>query len=230
MSSLVVTFPEEIVPGRDPVGGGDHVVKKGECISFLAAKNGLKVDEIFDHPSNADLRSFRDDPNVLLPGDRVAIRELLVEDHSSSTDQLHKFQLNPEPTFLRMKILDVDQPLANKPFTLLVDKLTITGITGPDGSIEAKIPATALSGFLTVGIGSEPLQMKLNLGALDPVENNRGVQQRLQNLGFDCGPIDNIVGPRTRGAIRNFQGKFGLTIDGKLTPETRALLKQQHGC
>ena len=72
--------------------------------------------------------------------------------------------------------------------------------------------------------------MELNLGALHPVATETGVQQRLQNLGFDCGKIDGVVGPRTRGAIRNFQGSVGLNIDGKLTPETRNKLKEEHGC
>lgn len=230
MAATIVTFPEEIVPGREPVGDGDHVVRQGECISFIAAKNGLKVDEIFNHPANTDLKQIRRDPNVLLPGDRVTVREILVEDHPSSTDDVHKFVLNAEPTFLRIKILDVDQPLAGKPFTLTVDGTPIAGVTGPDGGIQVQVPATALHGFLTIGIGSEPLQMKLSLGALDPVESNTGVQQRLRNLGFDTGKIDGIVGPITRGAIRNFQGKNGLEPTGKVTPETRALLQQQHGC
>lgn len=230
MSSFVVTFPEEIVPGRDPAGTGEHVVRQGECISFLAAKSGLKVDQIFDHPLNADLRTVRDDPNVLLPGDRVAIKQIQFEDPSSPTDQLNPFQLGLEPTFLRIRVLDDDTPMAGRPFTLTVGGVTTTGVVTADGTVQAQISATATSGFLTVGAGSEPLQIKLNLGKLDPVENNKGVQQRLNNLGFDCGGIDGIIGPRTRGAIRNFQGKNGLNIDGKLSPETRALLKSQHGC
>jgi N-acetylmuramoyl-L-alanine amidase len=72
--------------------------------------------------------------------------------------------------------------------------------------------------------------MKLKLGALSPVASAKGVQQRLQNLGFDCGPIDGIVGPRTRAAVRNFQAKFGLPPDGILGPQTRTLLKEKHGC
>ena len=230
MSSLVVTFPEEVVPGRDPAGSGEHVVKQGECISFLAAKSGLKVSTIFDHPLNTDLRTVRDDPNVLLPGDRVAIRQIQFEDGSAPTDQLNPFQLNLDPTFLRIRVLDDDAPMAGRPFTLRVGGVTTTGVVKPDGTIEAQISPTALDGFLTVGAGSEPLQLKLNLGKLDPVENNKGVQQRLNNLGFDCGAVDGIIGPRTRGAIRNFQGKNGLLINGILTDETRARLKSEHGC
>jgi len=135
-----------------------------------------------------------------------------------------------EPVFLRLQVMDRDQPLGGQPFTLVVGGVTIQDITQSDGTIETRIPPDATTGVLRVGTGANLIQMKLKLGALSPVANAKGVQQRLQNLGFECGPIDGIVGPRTRAAVRNFQVKFGLPPDGILGPQTRALLKEKHGC
>ena len=103
-------------------------------------------------------------------------------------------------------------------------------MTGADGTIKVQIPPTAATGFLQVGPPDNLLQMNLVLGALHPAETNSGVQQRLQNLGFDCGPLDGIVGPRTRAAVTAFQTKFGLPADGIVGIQTRNLLKQKHGC
>lgn len=48
------------------------------------------------------------------------------------------------------------------------------------------------------------------------------IQRQLAALGFDPGPIDGIMGPRTRTAIRAFQTSRGLLVDGIVGPQTRA--------
>jgi Putative peptidoglycan binding domain len=223
-------LPEEQVPGSGPIGQGSHVVREGECMSSLAAKKGLFVAQIFEHPANAQLSTVRGDPNILLPGDRVTIPNFELKDVDKPTEQKNKFVLLGEPVFLRIQVMDRDKPLGGQPFTLVVGGVTIQDTTQPDGTIETRIPPDATTGLLRVGTGKDLVQLTLKLGALSPVANSKGVQQRLQNLGFDCGPIDGIVGPRTRAAVRNFQAKSGLPPDGILGPQTRALLKEKHGC
>ena len=60
-------------------------------------------------------------------------------------------------------------------------------------------------------------------GATVPVTRNaeriRAVQRALSRLGYDPGPVDGAMGPRTRAAIRAFQAASGLAADGRLTPE-----------
>jgi peptidoglycan hydrolase-like protein with peptidoglycan-binding domain len=41
------------------------------------------------------------------------------------------------------------------------------------------------------------------------------IQQALSDLGYEPGPIDGIVGPRTRAAIRAYQQDAGLPVNGK---------------
>jgi hypothetical protein len=53
---------------------------------------GLKSTEIFEHPANATLRQVRVNPNVLLPGDRVAVHQIETKEQPSATDRLHRFQ------------------------------------------------------------------------------------------------------------------------------------------
>ncbi len=44
------------------------------------------------------------------------------------------------------------------------------------------------------------------------------VQTVLAARGYDVGPIEGIMGPRTDAAIRAFQSDQGLAPDGRMTP------------
>lgn len=56
--------------------------------------------------------------------------------------------------------------------------------------------------------------------------NKRQVQISLKNAGFDPGPIDGKIGPKTEKAIREFQESKGLIQDGKISLETWKELKK----
>jgi TPR repeat protein/S1-C subfamily serine protease len=53
---------------------------------------------------------------------------------------------------------------------------------------------------------------------------DREVQQLLADLGYDPGPADGVVGPRTRAAIRAFQADVGLPVDGQISDELHTAL------
>ena len=46
------------------------------------------------------------------------------------------------------------------------------------------------------------------------------IQSRLTEMGFDCGRVDGIYGPRSESAVKEFQRSPGLVVDGKCGPET----------
>jgi N-acetylmuramoyl-L-alanine amidase len=52
------------------------------------------------------------------------------------------------------------------------------------------------------------------------------LQTHLNRLGFDCGRVDGIFGPRTVRAINDFQTNVGLTPNGICTPEFVDVLKR----
>lgn len=54
-------------------------------------------------------------------------------------------------------------------------------------------------------------------------------QRALAKLGFDPGPIDNVLGPKTQAAIVKFQQARGLTADGWLGGETQTKLSLEAG-
>jgi len=52
----------------------------------------------------------------------------------------------------------------------------------------------------------------------------RGVQRRLIQLGFDPGEIDGDFGEKTEAAVKAFQEKYDLDVDGTVGPATWAAL------
>lgn len=61
----------------------------------------------------------------------------------------------------------------------------------------------------------KPLRMIVTLD--DPREQARSLQRMLNDLGFDAGPVDGVIGRKTRAALRLFQEGYDLPVTGNLT-------------
>jgi len=108
-----------------------------------------------------------------------------------------------------MKFVRVSMQRAFLPvFTLLVVSCGGNGEDYPNGS--ARRPDWHTSSDLANARRSNPADMVM--------------QVRLQGLGYDPGPIDGVVGPRTRAALQRYQRDHGLLASGLPGSATRARL------
>jgi N-acetylmuramoyl-L-alanine amidase len=205
----------------------DYRVKQGECISSIAQRHGFFWETIWNHPNNAELKQRRGDPNVLYPGDVLFIPEKEEKQESGATEQRHRFRLKGVPAMLRIRLMDNDEPRGDESYTLEIDGELLSGTTDDDGNIEQPIPPDASRGRLLVGEAQD--EYLLDLGRIDPIGEISGVQARLNNLGFDCGEVDGVLGPRTKAALREFQANYGLTDSGTADQATRDKLLEVHG-
>lgn len=57
--------------------------------------------------------------------------------------------------------------------------------------------------------------------------NNKGVQQALKDKGYDPGPVDGVMGARTKDAIKSFQTASNLQATGNINAETAQKLGVQ---
>lgn len=122
-----------------------------------------------------------------------------------------------------------EEPRSNLPYTLLIDGKIFDGKTGIEGMIECEIPPNARQGKLILEPGTPgEFTIDLRIGCLDPVEEIAGAQARLNNLGFKCGAVDDILGPRTKAALRDFQVSRGLEASGELDKATINELRAAH--
>jgi len=222
--------PEEEL-SQGPVGAGDHVVKPGECISSIAKNTGHFWKTIWNDPGNAGLREVREDPNVLLPDDRVTIPPLGQKEEPGQSEQRHRFVRRGEPAKLVIGISVNDEPRAHEPYNLIVDGRTFTGFTDTEGKLRVPVPGDAREAKLLVGPEGKELEYDLGIGEMDPLTEIIGLQRRLNNLGYDCGEEDDMWGPATQGALQDFQQKHGLKpATGEPDSATRAKLREVYGC
>ena len=212
-----------------------HTVKPGEDIFSLALQYGLRNwEKIWLHTDNQELRARRKNPGILHEGDQVFIPDKEAKTVQANTDAGHVFKVSSPEIVLRMIVKDqLDSPMASCPFELYVEGTKVlSDTTGADGLIETPIAADATTGELRVFPDDERpsfvYQWKLNFGCMDPIEESRGVQARLRNLGYPCGPIDGQIGTMTRRAVSAFQLDIGMEATGEADDVTRQRLLALH--
>lgn len=214
-----------------------HISKVANSGGFLTHKPVWDV--------NSSVKSRRKNPNILFHGDHyndgdsITVPDFTEKTESGSTEKNNVFKIEGEKLFLRIRILAEDfTAVANADY-----ELTVPGVPTPfkaktndKGQIEVEIPRYADSATLTVRVpgkktgssdpktvsGEVPCTWSLQVGALNPIMENApdkwciaGVQQRLNNLCLNTGPIDGILGPNTTASVKAFQTLFGLNVDGK---------------
>jgi peptidoglycan hydrolase-like protein with peptidoglycan-binding domain len=59
----------------------------------------------------------------------------------------------------------------------------------------------------------------------DRIDRVKALQRQLQWLGLEPGPIDGRYGPQTTGAVRRFQERHDLRVDGIVDPQTQKALQ-----
>ena len=81
------------------------------------------------------------------------------------------------------------------------------------------------------GVSTAPASSNTNTGGVCKVELNvlkkgskgksvKALQILLNGYGFSCGAVDGDFGSKTLNAVRSFQSRYGLDIDGSVGPAT----------
>ena len=196
----------------------------GETTSSLAKKKGFFWKTIWEHPENAGLRAKRKDPNVLYESDDIFIPERQPKKVSKGTEAQHVFRRKGEPSKIKMQMLQLGKPRANEDYILEIDGKQTNGKTDGDGKLEHFIPGDAKRGKLIFKGGKEVHHLRL--GNLDPLDQISGVQQRLNNLGYNCGGEMGKMGEKTKEALKKFQADQKLKVSGEADAATKAKLQE----
>ena len=204
----------------------EHRVSANESIPSIARDKGFFWKTLWNHASNAELKTLRKNPNQLLEGDVVFVPELRQKEESCATEALHEFKRKGDPVKFKLQLRAMGKPRKNEDYVLKVGAQLIEGVTDGDGKLETFVPGNAKSALLMLKGGQETHRIRLS--RLDPIETLAGVQQRLNNLGFPCGRETGKLTPKTTQAIQRFQEKYRLPATGKPDPMTQAKLKSLH--
>jgi len=204
----------------------EHHVVQGDSVVKLAYLHGLMPATIWNHPANRELKTLRQDMNVLMPGDVVVIPEKEIKEEPRPVEQRHLFRRKAMRALYRLQVFDVEEPRAEQDYELTVDGRIYQGQTDKSGTLEEYLPPDVREGELV--IGEDRARLVIRFGYLDPIDEISGMQKRLNNLGFDCGDNFGEINSQTADALRTFQRRFGLTVSGELDSATRQQLEDMH--
>jgi len=213
----------------------EYTVKQGDHLAKIAKAHGFSDYRVlWDHPDNSELKKKRKNPNVLYPGDVVNIPDQMeTKEVQRNTEKRHSFVKKGKAVVLRLELRHWNnRPMADTPCELEIEGKVISGTTNSKGRVEIEIPPDAENGKLRVK-DTAYKELPLKIGHLDPVEEITGQKGRLNNLGYNSGPVDNQETEQFRSAIEEFQCdafKNISQVDGKCGPKTQKKLKESYGC
>ena len=213
-----------------------YTVKQGDHLTKIARAHGFSdYRTIWDHPSNADLKKKRENPNILFPGDIVNIpdEDKELKKVTGSTEKKHTFEKKGKSLMLRLELRHWNnKPMADAECSLEVGGELFPGKTDAKGRVEIEIPSDAENGKLKLSEGPYR-ELPFKIGHLDPVDEITGQKGRLNNLGYNSGPVDDEDTAQFHSAVEEFQIDFFKTtteVDGKCGTKTQKKMKEAYGC
>jgi len=214
-----------------PLGERVHIVRPGDCVESIAAAVGCAWRDLWEHPRNASLRAKRENPNLLAPGDLVRLPAALFPSGRPITKgAAHAFEADVPSTLLDVRFVERDDdgahPLAGVPYAVRALDVERRGTTTSDGRVRESIPLAARRVDVVLHPDTERArEVRVEIGALDPIDEPCGVTQRLQNLGWLGADVSE---PAVAAAITGLRRERGLSDDGPLDDATRAALLDAH--
>ena len=76
------------------------------------------------------------------------------------------------------------------------------------------LAVVGVSTAVAVSITNEPISEVAIVGASSSKSDIKLIQQKLKNWGYYTGSVDGIYGSKTKAAVKYFQRRNGLTVDG----------------
>lgn len=203
-----------------------YKVKQGDCIHSIAYKNGFYWKTLWNHADNSTLKEERKVPGVLCPGDTLVIPDITKKSEDAATDTKHSFTAKNNATKVRIKMQLGEELLANEKYQIDVEGVLLEGSTDGDGILEFSV--LPITKKVVVNLIDRKMKMPLSVGAMNPPSDEKGLQARLKNLGYNPGKEDGQLGDKSTKAIIRFQRANNLDETGKFDEDTKSAIKDQY--
>ncbi len=233
----------------------EHVLQPGEHTAVVSTQAQFRSwRTVWEDSANNDLRKERVNPFTLMPSDQLLAPPRKLRRFSRSADQEHSFIGTAPALLLNLKILDADRmPMADRTARIVLgtggDGAAVDGVVGNttdgDGRLSQALSHTHRAGELAVHEPAaerppddevEPpadspaeLTLWMRIGELAPANTIRGVQMRLNNLGYFAGfAVEDEV--QLRWATEEFEFDHKMKVTGKFDdPKVYNRIAHEHG-
>jgi hypothetical protein len=200
-----------------------YIAEDNDDMLLIALKHGFRNwKNLYNHPENEKLRKKRPDPFSLYKGDEVIIPDKVPQKFTCETDKKHTFILPTPKLLISLYLEDGEQePYAKVKCEIWIDneKNNKENLRTDDkGLLSTEVPAiykeknvreVELRVWRDKEKEDDPQAFEtytLQIGHLDPIDTIEGIQDRLDNLGFNCGDEDEhgTFGPHTKTSLTRF--------------------------
>ena len=217
--------------------GKTVTIQQGDTLISIAHAEGIfDWQRIWDHSRNRALRQQRSNPQVLYEGDVVYVpdKQEMFKDVQVELDKVHTFRLKKSACYFSVFLKnEAGKPYAGCRYRLELGSANFQGMTPENGLVCHPVGPNVQTGELTLWRNKQDPRdvytWTLQIGHLNPADTVSGAKQRLKNLGYHVGPIDENLDEVTQSALENFQRHMGLKpADGQLNSATRNALTSLH--
>lgn len=119
------------------------------------------------------------------------------------------------------------------PYLISLGEHDIHGEVKNNELLEESFKKDVEEGELSVwfhGLDNKPTVWQFDIQQEPHKEEIQDIQSRLNALSYYCGPVDGIIGPRTRAGLRNYQIQHNLIASGEINEESLNQIKAVYGC
>lgn len=186
-----------------------------DSIDSVAYRFGHAPTTLWDHELNAPLRRARTDGRTLAAGDKLFVPPLVSATFQGlPTDAVHRFRVKNTPSMLRFRPYALAGTGLATHFEIFSGGHLLGGsVTDPHGDIVWPLDPDVGPISVRAYFAGFHRDYEVIPRALYPVDTPRGVQQRLQCLGFYQGECSGEMDASTMEALRRFQIRANLAME-----------------
>jgi len=210
-----------------------YVIKQGDYLTKLAHHLGFDAEAVWNDAKNAELKSAREDPNMLQAGDVLFVPDEPKKRLELTAEQENTYVAKVPKVKVSVVVSEDDEPLAGEKYVVLGlgDEEEMT--TDAEGRVAFEAPVHVRE--VMVRFPERELVLRVGIGDLDPITTDSGARMRLTHLGFygaQLGGEDQYVerdDQQLAAAVSAFQAAQKLPVTGELDDSTREALIAAHG-
>lgn len=196
-----------------------HAVVQGDTLASIAQEYGFRDwRRIWDHSDNAALRAKRGSPELLSPGDTVVVPLHEPKWVSVRTDAVHEFVVSRPVRSIALTLQRGDKsPFAGCRYALSAGGSEFEGIVPGSGTIKHRLTNHEAIGTLRLWPvpDADPVEVEVQLGHLESIDEPSGVLARLANLGHYHGDVDgSLEDEDAKLAIAAFRAEHEIDSEG----------------